>query len=110
MCARLLAGGERDRPLDGLDDVGERDRRGRARELDAAPPPPPLPRVDLSRPARPSRLTSFCAVGTGMPVSAAMLAALARAPPQWDAALRISKDGIIGKARQAHLRTILKSE
>lgn len=51
--------------------------------------PPPAPRTDFSSPARVSRLTSFCAVGSGMPVSAASSVALVRAPPQCRAAAPI---------------------
>jgi hypothetical protein len=51
--------------------------------------PPPAPRTDRSRPARDSRLTSFCTVGTGSPVSSARSAAETRAEPQWRAAAHI---------------------
>ena len=57
--------------------AGGRDRRK----------PPPEPRVLSISPAEDSRLTSFCAVGSGTPVSSASPVALTRAsPPQWRAA------------------------
>ena len=58
---------------------------GRARRT-----PPPVPRLDSSRPAADSRLTSFCAVGRGMPVSAESVVAFILAAPQWRAAADIS--------------------
>ena len=66
MSARLIAAGGRDRRT-----------------------PPPVPREDSSKPASDSRLTSFCAVGSGMPVSAESVVALTFARPQWRAAADI---------------------
>jgi 2-dehydropantoate 2-reductase len=60
--------------------AGGRDRRT----------PPPVPRLDSSRPAEDRRPTSFCAVGSGMPVSAARVVAFILAAPQWRAAADIS--------------------
>ena len=60
------------------------DAGGRASETADA-----VPRLDSSRPAVESRLTSFCAVGSGMPVSAARVVALTLACPQWRAAADI---------------------
>jgi len=57
---------------------------GRARRK-----PPPVPRVLSSSPADDNRLTSFCAVGSGTPVSSASSVAFSRAPPQWRAAADI---------------------
>src|SRR5690606_35686483 len=51
--------------------------------------PPPAPRVERSRPARDSKLTTFCTVGPGSPVSRAKSAAETRALPQWRAAAHI---------------------
>ena len=80
------AGGQRDRPFHRLDDIGERDRRRRARQLEPAAGPREL----RSKPAAVSRLTSFCTVGAGRPVSSASSLAEIRAPliawlPQWRA-------------------------
>jgi hypothetical protein len=53
--------------------------------------PPPLPRADRSRPALLNMLTSFCVVGSAIPVSFARSVADTRAVPQWrDAALIIT--------------------
>jgi hypothetical protein len=51
--------------------------------------PPPAPRTDRSNPAAVRRLTSFCTVGAGKPVSSASCAADTRAEPQWRAAALI---------------------
>ena len=48
--------------------------------------PPPVPRVLSISPAAESRLTSFCTVGSGMPVSPATNVAFSRPlTPQWRA-------------------------
>ena len=66
----------RDRPFDRLDDVGEADlAAGRA-----SAKPPPAPRTLVSRPDAASWPISFCAVGSGTPVSAESSVALSRAP------------------------------
>ncbi|KTE83932.1 hypothetical protein ATE72_11290 [Sphingopyxis sp. HXXIV] len=52
--------------------------------------PPPLPREATSRPARARLLTSFCAVGPGMPVCSASMPALSATNPHWRAAALIS--------------------
>ncbi len=48
--------------------------------------PPPVPRADTSSPDAASRPISFCAVGSGTPVSSANRFALSRALGPWRAA------------------------
>jgi len=85
MPAFLDTGGERDRPSTAsITSARLIAAGGRARRK-----PPPVPRVLSSSPADDNRLTSFCAVGSGTPVSSASSVAFSRAPPQWRAAADI---------------------